>query len=267
MSPRNPSKGLLILSVSAIWIGGAAGVIAEGSRPAVAPMTPMTELLAFIRSLEAPRGYTDYERRIALPPPRPLTQMRIADVLAWQRQVQQSGAPSTAAGGYQLLHATLKRLVQDHAIDPRARFDAPMQDQLARLLIAGCGPYPKPADVSRHPHFGTCLAGIWAALPRTSGRHRGRSVYQGVAGNTALTTPETVLALLAGTSLKPRGTAADTTPHPDRSRQTVHNRPARTLAFGAVRVSDARQSMHAIHNSSRLTPSVHHWAFDPYAQE
>jgi len=54
--------------------------------------------------------------------------MRIADVLAWQRQVQQSGAPSTAAGGYQLLYATLKRLVQDHAIDPQTLFDAPMQD-------------------------------------------------------------------------------------------------------------------------------------------
>ena len=214
------------------------------------------DLLAFIRAIEAPGGYDDYERRIRLPPPEPLTAMTIREVLDWQRRVGRTGAVSTAAGGYQIIRPTLMRLVRQYDIDPRARFDAPMQDRLARLLIAECGPKGPP---SRHPRYGNCLARIWAALPLTTGPGRGRSAYHGVAGNRALATPETILALLAGDSVATPPAAEAPAP--------------RTLAFGAARVTvttrraEINNALQKARGSGGLTPSVRVWKTDPYAQE
>ena len=170
-----------------------AAVFAASVASAAARTT--TDLLALVRALEAPRGYDDYERRIPLAPPRPLTQMTLGEVLDWQSRVRDAGAPSTAAGGYQVIRATLARLVRQHGLDRAALFDPAMQDRLARLLVAECG---DPGPPSRHPHVADCLAGIWAALPLTSGPRKGQSAYRGVAGNRALTDPETVLAVLGG---------------------------------------------------------------------
>ena len=47
--------------------------VLAASLASAAPRTT-TDLLALVRALEAPRGYDDYERRIPLAPPRPLTQ-------------------------------------------------------------------------------------------------------------------------------------------------------------------------------------------------
>ena len=154
-----------------------------------------TDLLTFIRALEAPRGYTDYERRIHIRPPRPLTIMTLGEVINWQVRVRRSGAPSTAAGGYQIIYPTLKRLVAVYGISRSQLFDSRLQDRLARLLIAECGPR---GPRGTHPRYGNCLAGIWAALPLTQGHGKGRSAHQGVAGNRALTHPDIVLDLLAG---------------------------------------------------------------------
>ena len=70
-----------------------------------------SDLLTFIRHLEAgAEGYDAYERRISVAPPKRLTAMRVGEVLAWQRRVRNAGNPSTAAGGYQIIHKTLDRL-------------------------------------------------------------------------------------------------------------------------------------------------------------
>ena len=222
--------------------------------------TPATtsDLLTFIRALEAPRGYNDYERRIGLAPPQPLTQMRLREVLEWQKRVRTAGYPSTAAGGYQIIHATLKRLITTYHIDRDVLFHAKTQDRLAQYLIAECGPRPAQTDRSQHPAFANCLAGVWAALPVTSGRDRGYSAYRHVAGNKALTTPATVLALLAGQKVS--------TPLPDPKAQPPRQSP-RPLAFGAVHVVDAHAMMRRVQGSDDLTPSVHHWTFDPYASQ
>ena len=185
-----------------------------------------TDLLTFIRRLEAPRGYDDYERRIPIAPPHPLTQMRLGEVLDWQRRVRAAGAPSTAAGGYQIIYPTLLRLVQKHDLDLNAVFDAVLQDRLAQRLIAECGPRPKVTAQSAHRRFANCLAGIWAALPLTTGPGRGRSAYHGVAGNRALTSPETVLALLAGTPVDMRRAPqpVQTGQHLEQIRRAFQNR-------------------------------------------
>jgi len=228
--------------------------------PTGAEVGTTTDLLTFVRHLEAPDGYDAYEARIPIAPPKPLTSMTLAEVLAWQVRVRRSGAPSTAAGGYQIIYPTLQRLVRKYGIDRDARFDAGMQDRLARLLIAECGDRPALAATAAHSRYGNCLAGIWAALPLTAGRNRGRSAYHGVAGNRALTSPRIVLALLAGEPAPLRRGAGSARP------DTVTEPP---LAFGAVRVrmSDIDAAMRSAADTGGLTPSVHEWEFDPYASQ
>lgn len=216
------------------------------------------ELLTFIRAHEAPRGYDDYERRIPIPPPQPLTQMTLAEVVAWQQRVRRAGAISTAAGGYQIIYGTLTGLINRHDLDVSTRFDPATQDRLARLLIAECG---NPGPPAQHARFGNCLAGIWAALPLLTGPNRGRSVYRGTAGNRALTSPEAMLAVIAGgpAVLPPVRSVARQAPVPD----------SEVLAFGAIRLNrqDVRAAMRGAAQAGTLTPSVHDWSFDPYAVE
>ena len=222
--------------------------------PAQCAPETTADLLEFIRALEAPRGHDDYERRIPVPPPKPLTRMTVAEVLDWQADVRRAGAPSTAAGGYQVIRATLERLVRTHGIDRNALFDELLQDRLAALLVAECGDTGPP---SRHPRFANCLAGIWAALPMASGPERGRSAYAGVAGNRALTDPETVLAILAGEPVSlPDGAMRDAPP-------AVSDEAV--LAFGAVRLRRINTALREATMAGTLTPSVRNWSFDPYA--
>ena len=232
----------------------AAACLLVAASPAPCAQGTTADLLEFIRALEAPRGHDDYERRIPVPPPRPLTRMTIAEVLDWQADVRRAGAPSTAAGGYQVIRATLERLVRTHGIDRNALFDELMQDRLAALLVAECG---DPGPPSRHPRFANCLAGIWAALPLATGPRRGRSAYAGVAGNRALTDPETVLAVLAGEPVSlPDGTAREVPP-------AVSDE--QVLAFGAVRLRRINSALREASAAGTLTPSVRAWSFDPYA--
>ena len=244
MTPRRSAVVAFCLAFAAL----------PGASETPASPRTTTDLLAFIRAIEAPRGYDDYEARIPVAPPRPLTRMTLGEVLHWQARVRKAGAPSTAAGGYQVIHATLERLVRAHGLDRDALFDGPMQDRLARLLIAECG---DPGPPSRQPRFANCLAGIWAALPLTSGPRKGRSAYRGVAGNRALTRPETVLAVLSGQPVQlPQGV-------PDGRPPAVSDEAV--LAFGAVRLNRIASAMRGAAQAGTLTPSVREWSFDPYA--
>ena len=244
MKPRRSLALALWLSLVAL----------PGANETFATPRTTTDLLAFVRALEAPRGYDDFERRIRVPPPKPLTRMTLGEVLDWQARVRDAGAASTAAGGYQVIRATLARLVRTHGLDRETLFDAATQDRLARLLIAECGDSGPPA---RHPRFADCLAGIWAALPMASGPRKGRSAYDGVAGNRALARPETVLALLAGRRVRlPQAT-------PDSRPPVVADEAV--LAFGAVRLGRISTAMRDASEAGTLTPSIRDWSFDPYA--
>ena len=152
-----------------------------------------THLLALIRHYEAGGAYDRYYDGIRQAPKKPLTQMTVGEVMAWQASLRNTR--STAVGGYQIIKATLAGLVRRHRIDRAALFDAPMQDRLARLLIANC---PRTQAKGGSLRFANCLARIWAALPLVSGRHRGRSAYHGIAGNRAQTTPARLMAVIEG---------------------------------------------------------------------
>ncbi len=168
-------------------------ILTLAATPLAAAPQSDTALLAFIRHYEAGGAYDRIHSGIRQTPPKPLTRMSVGEVMAWQASLR--GVISTAAGGYQIIRATLDRLVRRHRIDRTALFDAAMQDRLARLLIAHCA---VARNQGGNRAFANCLARIWAALPLVSGAARGRSAYHGIAGNRAGTTPARVMAVIEG---------------------------------------------------------------------
>ncbi len=180
-------SAILATVIATIFIGSAQP--AQAANQAAGRATDRT-ILAFVRHYEARGNYDSYYTGIRTAPPKPLTQMTVGAVMAWQAGLKNTR--STAAGGYQIIKATLAKLVKKHRIDRTALYDVAMQDRLGAHLIANC------QNRANTPAFANCLAGIWAALPRVTGARRGRSNYHGIAGNRALTTPENLLAMLEG---------------------------------------------------------------------
>ncbi|WP_316014654.1 hypothetical protein [Roseobacter sp. HKCCA0434] len=171
---------------------------------AIALLCPATaradRLLDFIGEHEAPLGYGQVYGG-APDKPANLTSMTIGEVLDWQLSIRHR-TRSTAAGRYQIIYTTLRDLVDRYGIPRETVFSPVIQDDLARKLIADCGPRPSEA---RLREWGTCLAGIWAALPALSGPDRGQSRYAGIAGNRALMSETAFLAALRD---EPVGTAS-----------------------------------------------------------
>ncbi len=224
-----------------------------------------TDLLTFIRHIEAGGGgYDAFEHRISVPPPKRLTAMRVDEVLAWQTRVRAAGNPSTAAGGYQIIRQTLDRMVKNSTVSRTALFNADTQDRLARSLIGECG------SSAQRVRFANCLAGIWAALPLVSGPNRGRSAHHGIAGNRAHTTPETILALLAGKPVPISRTSAARLRNEAGAGSGADMRYS-TVATPPEPPKPSRESIGAAMRQARkdgtLTPSVRLWKVDPYAQE
>ena len=122
--------------------------------------------------------------------------MTIAEVLGWQDRIDPTSI-SEAAGRYQILEDTLRRLVQTYAIDPGRLFDAAAQDELAGYLLSEAGWDEWRSGALSSRGFGDELALIWAAFPRLSGPKRGRSEYHGLAGNRARASVEAIETVLA----------------------------------------------------------------------
>lgn len=149
--------------------------------------------LKLMGAVEGPNGYDEITRSTRLRPDRPLTEMTIGQVIAFQRRVRASGAASSAMGRYQFTYRTLSYLVSRLGIDENLPFDAITQDALARIEMRRCGFYEPITDDKR---LANCLAAVWAALPLVSGPNAGRSRFHGVAGNRALVTKEEFLTAL-----------------------------------------------------------------------
>lgn len=150
-------------------------------------------ILDFIGKYEAPGGYDSIHANTRESPPKPLTRMRLHEVLDWQRQIRPR-VVSTAVGRYQFIHQTLARLSGDYHLDTDRLFDKSLQDELANRLLDECG-YGK----RQLSAFANCLAIVWAALPRVAGRGTGRSAWHGVAGNRALVSRDAFVRFLRST--------------------------------------------------------------------
>lgn len=171
-------------SVLAAWL------VASPLPTSAMTIDPRTRgVMEFIGGLEAPRGYNDFFGGVAEPPPRQLTTMTIDEVLAWQDEID-ARSISEAAGRYQIMEDTLRGLKARMRLTGGELFDIAMQDRLALELMAMAGWHP---DRDDHEVMANALARVWAALPLVSGDAEGRSAFDGLAGNKALTTPELFL--------------------------------------------------------------------------
>lgn len=111
-------------------------------------------------------------------PKRPLVQMTIADVLAWQDSID-TRYPSEAAGAYQIMEDTLRPLPVAAGLLPSELFNEANQDALATVLLKRRGLDRYLAGSISAEDFANNLAREWASLPIASGPKRGRSYYDG----------------------------------------------------------------------------------------
>ncbi len=163
----------------------------------VLPALACTEdtMLDFIGRLESGGDYNAHYFGVRHPPSRPLSSMTVGQVLEWQRNAVRAGSVSTAAGRYQIIRPTLRRLLEEGAVSPGERFDAAVQDRLGRHLLRDTG-Y---RDGDNSPETANAIARVWAALPRIGGAGDGHSAYEGIAGNHALVTSHTYQGVLGCT--------------------------------------------------------------------
>ena len=123
-------------------------------------------------------GYDAVQGGAHRPPPRRPTRMTLRDIFDW---IDATPGQHHAIGRYQIIPATLRRLVAREDIDPGTRFSPSVQDRLADLLLGDAGLDALQRDEITRAAFLLNLAKIWAGLPTPSGR----SYYHGVAGNRA----------------------------------------------------------------------------------
>lgn len=169
-------------------------------------------ILSFISSKEAPRGAVDYFRGVKIPPPKPLTQMTINEVLAWQTRAVNAGSFSAAAGKFQIITPTLRSLVAEMKLSGNEMFDEAMQDRMGFQLLKRRGWDSYASGRISELQFANNLAKEWAILPVVSGANRGRSFYAKDGVNKAGVTPETVLSVITGKTVVPTRVSTDPMP-------------------------------------------------------
>lgn len=143
---------------------------------------PVARLRDLIAEAEAgPAGYDAVVWGARIQPPRPPTQLTLAEIDQWTRATP---GQNHAIGRYQFIPATLRRLAARLDLPPDTRFSPAVQDKLANLLLAEAGlDAMVRGDISQRRFMGN-LAKIWAGLPTPSGK----SHYHGYAGNKATIT-------------------------------------------------------------------------------
>lgn len=142
-------------------------------------------ILEYIGKHEAPRGYVDYYRG-AKPPPRPLTDMTVREVLDWQAWANPPGPGTAAAGRYQIIRPTLEWLVQDMGLRGDEKFSRNLQDKMGLRLLQRRG-FDAFIEGGSAEDFCNSLAKEWASMPVVSGPKRGKSYYAGDGVNRSLT--------------------------------------------------------------------------------
>ncbi|ETW10875.1 hypothetical protein ATO8_19799 [Roseivivax marinus] len=177
------------------WASGANAI--EGELEAVIAETSgrtLTDNLgALIRDSEG-ADYNTPSSYTVVTPPKPLTEMTLDEVDAWQDANQRAGAESTAAGGYQIIRETLQGLRAELELDGSTLFNEETQERLARALFERAGLSRYEAGEISADELANNLAGTWAALPLPDGR----SVYAGDGLNAARVDRDTVLGVLGG---------------------------------------------------------------------
>ena len=156
------------------------------------------DLLDFIGSIEAPKGYGTIYGNNQHKLPMPLTSMTFDEVQTAQRSWTKRFG-SSASGRYQFMRATLKGLKKEMGIKGTTQFSAVLQDEMGYHLLKRRGYTKYMSGVMSRTLFGKKLAQEWASFPvlqDCKGAHqrikRGQSYYAGDALNKALVSPKRI---------------------------------------------------------------------------
>lgn len=140
------------------------------------------QLMTLIATAEAGKaGYDAVQHGARTRPAKLPTEMTVAEIYQW---IDDTPGQPHAIGRYQLIPATLRRLVRHQDVPLGKRFSPALQDQLAHQLLEEAGLSDFLSAEMPRADFMLNLAKIWAGLPTTTGR----SYYEGYAGNSAVYT-------------------------------------------------------------------------------
>ncbi len=131
------------------------------------------------RAEAGPAGYDAVQGGARRPPPHRPTRMTLGDIFEW---IDATPGQHHAIGRYQIIPATLRRLVARAGLDPGTRFSPAVQDRLADMLLEDAGFGAVHRGEMTRADFRLNLAKVWAGLPTPSGQ----SYYHGIAGNRAV---------------------------------------------------------------------------------
>jgi muramidase (phage lysozyme) len=137
---------------------------------------------ALIQEAESRKdGYDAVQHGARIAPPKPPTQMTLAEVFAW---IDATPNQPHAIGRYQFIPKTLSRVVVVTGVKLSQRFSSTIQDQLADVLLIEAGLHKFRTGQLGRQAFMDNMAKIWAGLPNS----KGKSHYAGYAGNKASVT-------------------------------------------------------------------------------
>jgi hypothetical protein len=139
-------------------------------------------------------GYDTPSDYTVIQSPKPLPEMTLDEIDAWQAANQDAGAESTAAGGYQIIRKTLRGVREQLGLNGSELFTPALQDRMAAALMEGRGLSRFRSGEISADEFADNLAGEWASFPLASGR----SNYAGDGLNAAQVDRGTVMGILDG---------------------------------------------------------------------
>lgn len=147
------------------------------------PGSPEDKIIQFIRRFEAgSRGYNAVWNGNRSPLPDLPTNMSVCEVRDWQIAAARIQA-STAIGLYQIVGGTFRKTLAEMQLPCDTIFDAHTQDRMGLHLLYGrYWAEFKSGDITVED-FAFELAGEWAAFPAPYGKNKGKSRYNGIAGN------------------------------------------------------------------------------------
>ena len=182
------------------FVGRATGVIDQTTPRAPSMITGNNEPILMIVKRHESRG--DYDAiwggiSRADYPSKPITQMTIGEVLAWQDSIDRK-YNSEAVGAYQILEDTLRGLYGAAGLSQGDLFNRANQDRLGVALLERRGLSAYRSGQLSEIGFAQNLAKEWASFPAQTTDKRGRpatgqSYYAGDGLNKSLTSKAAVL--------------------------------------------------------------------------
>jgi hypothetical protein len=110
-----------------------------------------------------------------------LSEMTVAEVDAFQKQMIRNGFETSAVGKYQIINETLGGLIKKGVISPNDRFDSNTQEKAAIGLLNRRGREKFKSGGIDADNYANNVAKEWASMPMPNGK----SYYEGTGSNKA----------------------------------------------------------------------------------